>query len=270
MSISLRRPGAALAAAAICSIGMLPVAGAQSPQPAPYPSAPSPYTPTTPPPLETGGLRPPSSPPPTPAQSETIQQLERAEKEDAGRGLSFFWVDVEGGYEYVALQAFHADSLLDDRLLADDGSGLMLGVGAGVRLIFVTLGARFRLGHFSDWDLWTLGGEVGLHLPVGSLETSFTAGAGYAALARPSVDDAPPGFDADAIDVSGLDTRLGANLDYYVNPLLSFGVRGSFEALFLWRAAASGPSVPGAELYADDGQGIGRGVTLGATAGLHF
>src|SRR5690349_16627088 len=96
------RPLAA-AAAAICSIGSPAASFAQS-APA-YPSVPSPYTPSAPPPLEAGGLRPPAPVAPPPGESETLQQLERAEREDAGRGLEFFWVDVEGGYGYMDLQA---------------------------------------------------------------------------------------------------------------------------------------------------------------------
>jgi hypothetical protein len=265
---------AALAAAAICSIGSAATARAQSPQNPAYPSAPSPYTPSPSPPLEAGGLRPPTSSMPTStrAESETLEQLERAEREDAGRGLEFFWVDVEGGYEYASLQAFRSDALLGAGGVDDAGSGLALGVGVGVRVVFLTLGGRARLLRASAWDLWTLDAEVGLHLPLGALEPSFTFAAGYAWLGSPSAEGAP-GFDGGAVDVSGLDARLGANLDYYVNPLLSFGARASFEALALWRSGAPQPAaVPAAtaETYARDGEGIGFGVTLGATAGLHF
>jgi hypothetical protein len=271
------RPRGALAAlaAAIFSIGSAATAHAQAPQNPGYPSAPSPYTPSPTPPLEAGGLRPPTSsmPTSTPAESATLEQLQRAEREDAGRGLEFFWVDVEGGYEYASLQAFRSDALLGAGGVDDEGSGLAIGVGAGVRVVFLTLGGRARLLRASAWDLWTLDAEIGLHLPLGALEPSFTFAAGYAWLGAPSAEEGAPGFDAGAVDVSGLDARLGANLDYYVNPLLSFGARASFEALALWRSGAAQPAaVPAttAETYARDGEGIGFGVTLGATAGLHF
>jgi hypothetical protein len=206
--------------------------------------------------------------PPATGESETLRQLERAERDDAGRGLEFFWVDVEGGYEYLSLQAFRASSLLDGEAVADSGAGLSLGLGAGVRLIFLTLGGRFRLARISAWDLYTLDAELGLHLPVGALEPSFTFAAGYAALDVASAEGVP-NVDAERVDVSGLDVRLGANLDYYVNPLLSFGARGSFEVLALWRAGAEQPAETPAE-YARDGDGIGFGMTLSAAVGLHF
>lgn len=265
---------AALAGAAIPAIGGLPVAHAQSPRGVAYPSVPSPYAPPTPAPLETGGLRPPSSTaaPAGTNESETLRQLERAEQEDAGRGLEFFWVDVEGGYEYLALQGFRSNALLDGDAVADSGSSYALGVGAGVRLIFMTLGGRFRLARFKAWDLYTLDAEVGLHLPFGALEPSFSLAAGYAVLGSPSAE-AVPELDADLVDVSGLNARVGVNLDYYVNPLLSFGLRSSFEALALWRDGAPQPAgVPAgtAATYASDGDGIGFGVTLSAAVGLHF
>src|SRR5262245_32634100 len=108
--LPMPRPLAAVVVAAICSIGSPPAAFAQAPA---YPSVPSPYTPAAPPPLEAGGLRPPAPVAPQPGESETLQKLERAEREDAGRGLEFFWVDVEGGYGYMDLQALAANSLLD-------------------------------------------------------------------------------------------------------------------------------------------------------------
>lgn len=259
------RPLAAAAAAAICSIGRPPGAFAQS---APtYPSVPSPYTPSAPPPLEAGGLRPPAPVAAPPGESETLQRLERAEREDAGRGLEFLWVDVEGGYGYMDLQALRSHSLLDGTAVSDAGGGLMLGAGAGVRFIFLTLGARFRLTQLESFDLWTLGGEVGLHLPHGAFEPSFTFGVAYAGVASPSV----AGLNPDDLDMSGVSARLGASLEYYVNPLLSFGVRGSLEALSLWRSGAEQPAgSPIVEFYAQDGSGTGIGGALSGTAGLHF
>ena len=258
------RPLAAVVVAAICSIGRAPAAFAQA-APAP-PSVPSPYTPSAPPPLETGGLRPPAPVATPPGESETLQALERAEQEDAGRGLEFLWVDVEGGYGYMDLQALASSSLLDGTVLSDDGGGLALGAGVGVRLIFLTFGARFRLTRLEDFDLWTLGGEIGLHLPHGAFEPSFTFGVAYAG-ASPSAD----GLDADGLNLSGISARLGANIEYYVNPLLSFGARGTFETLALWRSGAEQPAgSPIVQFYAEDGSGVGVGGTLTGTIGLHF
>lgn len=257
-----------LGAAALVSA--IPAAAQQ-----PYPSAPPTYPPSAPPegtPLTTGGLTPPPAAESRPGEAETLQRLELAEREDSGRGLEFVWLEAETGYEYLALQSFHDNELLDGEAIAGAGSALTLGAGAGVRLVFLTVGGRFRLASSEDWDLWTLNAEVGLHVPIGALEPSFTFSAGYASLGAFSAEGA--GGLPNDIDVSGFDARLGAAVDWYVNPLLSLGLRSSFEVLALYRSAPQAPApATDAELarvYGQDGSGVGLGVTALGVVGLHF
>jgi len=202
-----------------------------------------------------------------------MYQLDRAEREDAGRGLEFVWLNVEAGYEYISLQSFDDNGLVDGEAVEDSGSAFAFGVGAGVRLIFFTLGARFRLAQLSAWDLWTLNGEAGFHVPLGALEPSFTLSAGYASLGAFNADDAAVGLDLDDVKASGFNARVGAALDWYVNPLLSIGAQGSFEVLVLSRDATAQPTtVPAqtAEVYEREGDGVGLGVTATGVVGLHF
>jgi hypothetical protein len=262
--------------AAILAILYTPLVRAQYPS-SPYPNSQPSYPNPATPPLQTGGLTPPPSSPAAanPGQNETYRQLDRAEREDAGRGLEFVWLGVEAGYEYLSLDALHASQLLDASVIDSSGSSLLLGAGAGVRLIFLTLGARFRLAQQSAWDLWTLNAEVGLHLPLGALEPSFTLSAGYASLGSFEAQNAPAGFELERIDISGFDTRLGAALDWYLNPLLSLGIQGNVELLVLSRSGAAQPALSASapelgEFYARDGSGVGLGVSATAVAGLHF
>ena len=271
--------------AAILAILYAPVARAQNPG-SPYPNSPYPSSqyPSSQPsypapataPLQTGGLTPPSSSPAAnPGQNATYQQLERAEREDAGRGLEFVWLGVESGYEYLSLDGLHAGKLLDGHVIDSSGSSLLLGAGAGVRLIFLTLGARFRLAQQSAWDLWTLNAEIGLHLPLGALEPSFTWSAGYASLGSFEAQNAPTGFESGRVDISGFDTRLGATLDWYLNPLLSLGIQSNVELLVLSRSRTEQPALAAstpelAAFYARDGSGVGLGLSVSAVAGLHF
>jgi len=219
-------------------------------------------------------LTPPRSAPAPENQSATYRELDRAEREDAGRGLELVWLNVESGYEYVSLDALHSDSLVDGQLIEDSGSTLALGVGAGVRLIFLTFGARFRMLQQSAWDLWTLNAEVGLHLPYGVLEPSFTFSAGYASVGSFQPHDVTGNFDGSNIDISGLNARLGAALDWYVNPLLSLGLKSEVALLVLSRdeaaLSATEQAVPGAGVYLSDGSGIGIGGSISVVAGLHF
>ncbi len=272
MAPSPLQRAAAGAVAVASSIAISSIARAQA-APSPYPSLAPKYAPADPPPLETGGLTPPPTTPLPAGESTTVNQLERAEREDAGRGLEFVWVEADAGYEYISLQTFQANALLDAEVVEDQGSAFAFGLGAGVRLIFLTLGARFRLAQFSDWDLWTLNGEVGLHVPLGVLEPAFTFGAGYASLGALDLGG-NAALDPDRIDVSGFDVRLGAELNWYVNPLLSLGVRGSGELLVLYRnGAAPGPTPneqEAARVYERDGDGIGIAVSASGVVGLHF
>ncbi|MEY4547762.1 MAG: hypothetical protein RL685_3957 [Pseudomonadota bacterium] len=281
-----RGHASAAGAAAILAILWSPQLTAQTPAPPAYPSspyraAPYPNQPSYPapasPPLQTGGLTPPSSSSaPRPGETETYQQLNRAEREDAGRGLEFVWLAAESGYEYLSLEALHGSSLLDGSVIAPSGSALVLGAGVGVRVIFLTFGAHVRLARQSAWDLWTFNAEVGLHLPLGEIEPSFTLSAGYATLGSFAAAPSAAGFDSDRIDIGGFDGRLGAALDWYINPLLSLGAHGSLEILVLSRSRAAPPegvsdATPAlTALYGRDGSGVGLGASVTAVVGLHF
>jgi len=229
--------------------------------------------------LQAGGLKPPeavqSDPNPT-KTTQTEAELDRADKEDSGRGLEFAWLNVELGPQYVGLQALKADNLVDGTLVDSKGLGMIYGAGLGARLLAFTLGARFRFGNFSDWQLWTLGAEAGMHIPLGRIEPYFSFGAGYASLG---------GFKPDAVSAlnpsaHGLDLRGAAGLDVYLSNTFSIGGNLSGDLLFLSRSASGVLPLPGgasqeqqaanAFYGARDGSGIGAGATLSLVLGLHI
>jgi len=226
--------------------------------------------------LQAGGLKPPeavqSDPTPTPT-TQTEAQLDRADKEDSGRGLEFAWLNAEVGPQYLGLQTLKANKLVDGALIDSKGAGMVYGAGLGVRLLAFTVGARFRFGNFSDWQLWSLGAEAGMHIPLGRLEPYFTLGAGYASVG---------GFSSDFMrgsNMSGLDVRGSAGVDYYLSNTFSVGANLSGDLLFLSRsgssqvrldASASQEQQAAAALYGQDGSGIGAGGTLSLVLGLHF
>ena len=240
---------------------------AQAQQPAPAPAQSN---------LEAGGLRPPDAVDPdqqTPAdgpQQTPEQELEQADKEDSGRGLEWVWLNAEIGGQHLGLQTFKANQLVDAKLVKTTQSGLVYGAGLGVRILVFTAGVRFRLGTFSEWQLWTLDAEGGLRIPLGSLEPYFTVGAGYASLGSFSTT-APASSKA---DVKGFNARLGFGLDYYLSNTFSVGGNLTGDLLVLSRSAVAGASTSTmgneATVYAQDGSGIGAGGTLTAVVGLHF
>jgi hypothetical protein len=226
--------------------------------------------------LDAGGLAPPApvnSPELSPHhENATEQQLERAEREDSGRGLEFFWLNAEIGAMHLGLQTFSADELVPE-VVESTATGPLYGAAVGLRLVFVTLGARFRYATFPDWRLWTLNGELGLRVPLGLVEPYFTFGGGYASLGGFSSDDVGPGLNADDVAIRGFNVRGGFGIDVYVTPAFSLGGLLTGELLVLTRPSVGGSASNGsveAEVYRFEGSSVGSAVSLTAVAGLHF
>jgi len=213
--------------------------------------------------LQAGGLTPPSSAPeePPPPPSETEQQLARADREDSGRGLEYFLLNGEVGFEHVGFRTLSDDGLVDADSVATTQTGAVFGGGIGLRLVFVTGGVRFRFGNFSEWNLWTLNGEVGVRIPYGNLEPYASLGGGYASVGGLEVGAAD-------VDISGWNVRAAAGLDWYLSNTFSVGANLSGDLLLLSRGAVGGAA--GDSVYASSGSSVGSAVTLTAVAGLHF
>jgi opacity protein-like surface antigen len=254
------------------------VAWAQATQPDPYATPGSSG-------LQAGGLTPIGSgnqATPTggydPGAATTEQTIKTAEKEDSGRGLEFVWLNAEAGYQILGLQTFKANDLVDAQVVKSKQNGLLFGAGAGIRLFVLTLGARFRLGNFDNSQLWTLGAEAGLHLPMGRVEPYFTAGVGYASLGAFDVKKSTIDLEGAGVDIHGWNARVGFGLDVYVTNVVSLGANLTGDALFLTRPgvdasklASGNPDVKSAEdVYAKDGSSIGAAMTATAVVGLHF
>ncbi len=229
--------------------------------------------------LDAGGLAPPGGgaadpyqPPPS-----TEQDLAAAEARDSGRGLQLFWLDAEAGFTLLGLRTFKDDGLVDPAVVATQRGGLTLGGGLGVRLVFITLGPRFRFGTFGDWQVYTLNGEVGLRIPVGRVEPYALLSGGYASVGAVKVHDR---VDSSDVDIRGWNLRAGGGADVYLSKAFTLGGRLTGDALFLTRPgvdpvalaeAGSGPD--GARLqavYRTDGSSIGAALTASAVVGLHF
>ena len=245
-------------------------------------------------PLSAGGLvaPPPGSGPaePPPASTTTERQLEQAEKSDSGRGLEWLWLNAEVGPQMVGLQTLSAGSnplVPSVGSVSTNSTGTMVGVGAGLRLVFLTLGPRVRVARFSDWDMWSINGELGLHLPLGALEPYFTFGGGYTKVGNAA--DAKLGSADAGVKMQGYDVRVGFGLDYYVTPTFTVGANVTAEALMLSRPGVdpttvlkSGTNVSAcqsapdpqacvtAKAYQADGSGIGLAVSPSVVLGLHF
>jgi hypothetical protein len=225
--------------------------------------------------LDAGGLRPPEAidsaeqaPPGAPAETPE-QELERADKEDAGRGLEWVWLNAEVGGQHLGLHTLKAKDLVDGELIKPSQTGLSYGGGVGLRILNYTAGVRFRMGTFSEWSLWTLDAEGQFRIPIGRLEPYATVGAGYASLGSLATGSSI----ASKAKIRGFNARIGVGLDYYLSNTFSLGGNLSGDLLVLSRSAVDGAaesSEPSEQLYAEDGSGIGAGATLTLVVGLHF
>ena len=185
-------------------------------------------------------------------QTTTQQQLDNAIKEDSGRGFEIAYLNAEAGGGYMSL----GSGLGLDK--ASSG-GAMFGVGAGVRFITWTLGARFRLLPMSSFTAWQLTGEAGFHLPTGSWDPYVNIHLGYVkASANDTTFDVP--------SPHGIDLGLSIGSDYYFSALFSLGLDATADALFLKRAAST---VAGSPLTSD-ASSTGVAVIGSLHAGLHF
>lgn len=232
--------------------------------------------------MSSGGLAPPtgSAANNNAGSAHTEQQLEKAEREDSGRGLEFFYINAEVGGQHLGLQTFKANDLVDAGVVKTSQTGLMVGAGLGLRLVFITLGPRFRIGMFDQWQLWTLNGELGLRIPLGDVEPYFTFGGGYASVGAFDPGNLGGSLNSDDVDITGYNIRGGFGIDLYLSPAFSIGANLTGEMLVLTRpgvdpsklqgSASGGSAQAAAEVYAADGSSIGAAVTLSGVAGLHF
>lgn len=247
---------------------------------------PDPYGNNSPSGLQAGGLAPPGVGSSTnstsydPNAAATQQTLQEADAKDSGRGLEFVWLNAEVGYQIVGLQTFSKNNLVDAGFTKTQQQGLALGVGAGLRLIFLTVGPRFRIGTFDAWQLWTADLEVGLHLPLGRVEPYFTGGFGYASIGAFDASKTTIDLKGAGVNIHGWNARLGFGLDVYVTNVVTIGANVTGDALFLKRVKTdTPPQIPGATqqqqndvntLYKNDGTSIGAGATITGVVGLHF
>jgi hypothetical protein len=162
--------------------------------------------------------------------------------------------------------------------LQDNASaGPAFGIGAGVRLLFLTAGIRARDLQLASYNMWETDLEAALHFRVWRIDGYLGARGGYAFLGTFSADSlrTSTGSTASDVTVHGWNVGPMVGLDVYVSKLISIGVDGNAEFLFLQRPPIplkSGQTVPhGFEgLYAQSGSSVGAGFVGMTHLGVHF
>jgi hypothetical protein len=153
------------------------------------------------------------------------------------------WIDAQVGVESIQLQTFFADSnLVSAGVMPTSAVGTTARIGAGLRLGFVTLGARGRLAsfvggeHYDPWQIWTLDAELGIRVPLYRLEPHIAFAAGYSSFGN--VGAAVAGL-SDGLDVHGVDGRVGGGLDYWISRHVSIGADLDAEVIAIARPGVS-------------------------------
>lgn len=210
-----------------------------------------------------GQLLPPP-PPPTAESLHTERELELSERQDSGRGLQFFWLDVEGGGRWYDFALLSDSDLVDGTELESSGLLPTLGLGVGGRFLYFTGGGRFRLSLTGDLPFWTAGLEFGLRIPKGQWEPYAFVGGGY--LRSLEYKDKCGGC-YEGLVISGGYASLGAGVDYFVTPVFAVGPRLDLELPFVSRDKLA-RATDG--VYTRDGSGVGFSANLGLHLSLHF
>lgn len=247
------------------------VAGASAPTAAgPDPNLPSAGGLTAPGPMA------PEQPPPA---GETQAHLDASASEDSGRGLTWFWLDVDGGFQHVGLETFKADrASLTAGMVPTKASGGYVGAGLGLQLLYFRIGPRARVGFFDNWQMVSVGGEVGLRIPLGAFEPHLEFGGGYVSLGN--LQEGGLAAVADKAEISGAYGRIGAGFDIFVGKVISVGPFASLDVMGLKRPGVSVSELdPGQANSLDEAQktalalegaGYGASVSIGGRLGLSF
>jgi hypothetical protein len=219
-----------------------------------------------------------------PARAQSGPSNASDESQDSGLGLEWVYLNADVGFSYVDMASLSSSSL---GLAETSGSGLTWGAGAGVRLFFLSAGARVRNTLLSDpGSLWTLDLEAALHMRIWRIDPYFGVRGGYAWVGSMSSNavTTATGMSQPDVAVHGFDVGPTLGLDIYFSSLFSIGAEAQASFLFLQRPKLSLPPevqaamMSGAvtltpqeqELYNNSGSSVGFAGTVVAHAGLHF
>ena len=163
------------------------------------------------------------------------------ESQDSGLGLEWVYLNADAGFAYTNMSSLSSTNLAIQQASSAGGA---FGLGAGVRLLFFTLGVRGRDLQLSDFNLWELDGEAALHIRVWRIDPYFGVRGGYAfvgSLGSGSVSVASGGSSSD-VSVHGINVGPMFGIDVYLSSLFSIGAEANAEFLFLKRPPVALPA----------------------------
>jgi hypothetical protein len=143
---------------------------------------------------------------------------------DSDRKLELVYVTGEVGGAYVNV----GDRFTNQ---ASQG-GVALGIGAGVRVLFFTIGVRGRFAPLSAYTLMEANVEAGFHVPLGDWDPYLGIHGGYAH-AGMNAQQVFQNVSYTPQSPSGGDFGGSLGIDYYLSSTFSLGIDATLDALFL-------------------------------------
>jgi hypothetical protein len=212
--------------------------------------------------LRAGDLKPPSGDiDDKPRDDRMAKELERSDRKDSGRGLEYFWLSGDVGAAF-----FDLDLGSDGRMLPglrESGLGVAYGGGLGVRVLYFSVGARFRAISLSDYDVYTAGLELGLKFPLGAFEPFARLGLGYLGSLRAEVQ-------GQSLTVSGFSTRLSGGADYYFSDAFSLGAELGLNVDAASRGKILNLPTAAPPILGEDTSSLAMGAELMLNVGFHL
>jgi hypothetical protein len=193
--------------------------------------------------------------------SATQQQLNASDNAKSFRRFELVYLNAEAGGGYVNIgDKFH---------VSGSQGGAMFGLGAGIRFLFLTLGARARIAPLSAFSLIEVNAELGAHLPLGAWDPYFNIHGGYVDAVANSTSLTFAGIASASVtppSPNGGDFGGSIGADHYLSSSFSLGLDVSVDALFL----SSSDWVINRLLIAPGESSTGVAVLGSVHAGLHF
>ncbi|CAN5848899.1 hypothetical protein BH11MYX4_BH11MYX4_54510 [soil metagenome] len=247
---------------------------AQGASPPPAIAPPPPMDPSAP-----GGPGDPSTM--TSPEAATTQKLNEAESSDSGRNFEIFWIDAYIGGSYIDMRQFSSDTLAIEK--AHSG-GPMFALGAGIRYVLLVAGVRAKYNVLSAFNMWQLNGELGLKIPIDSVDLLLGAHGGYSFVGNIGEGTVSAGSSStptnnDAVKIRGFNVGLDLGVDYYITKNFSVGAGVFGDFLFLKRPPVAKPDGLTAEqsaaldaepLYQKSGTSAGMQLGAALRVGGHF
>lgn len=227
---------------------------------------------------------PPMQQEPQPPNSAPATVNDDQQSDDSGLGLEWVYLNADAGYGYTNLESFSTSHLGMQKTAS---AGPAVGFGAGVRLLFLTLGLRARDIFLDMGNLWEIGADAAFHIRVWRIDPYFGIRGGYNFVG--SLDSSTVGTavgNTNGVSVHGFNVGPIAGIDIYLAHAFSIGADVDTQFLFISRppvpvpgglsvsqAVANAPPqyrAQAQELYGNSGSSAGIQVTPTIHLGVHF